>query len=179
MEDRTEIATGVKPGWLVTAIAAHVGRCKSVISREVRRNCTTTGYRVVAANTQAAAARTRRQARAIDADPVLAARVRADLKASRTPRQIAGRLRLEAGSGRTCRNWPELALGWFHPAVCATSVARQCDWTFPPLLCGSLAGVGIHRLTPRSTWPHRRTRQSTPQSRGDTLWPFGRTAISW
>lgn len=33
---------------------------------------------------------------AIDADPVLAARVRADLGRSRTPRQIAGRLRLEA-----------------------------------------------------------------------------------
>ena len=32
----------------------------------------------------------------IDSDPVLAARVRADLRRSRTPRQIAGRLRLEA-----------------------------------------------------------------------------------
>ena len=96
IEDRAEIATGVKAGWTVTAIAAHLGRCKSVISREIRRNCTAAGYRVVAADKKAAAARARPQIRAIDADPVLAARVRADLKASRTPRQIAGRLRLEA-----------------------------------------------------------------------------------
>ena len=67
-----------------------------MISREIRRNCTAAGYRVVAADKKAAAARARPQIRAIDADPVLAARVRADLKASRTPRQIAGRLRLEA-----------------------------------------------------------------------------------
>lgn len=96
IEDRAEIATGVKAGWTVTAIAAHLGRCKSVISREIGRNCTAAGYRVVAADKKAAAARARPQIRAIDADPVLAARVRADLKASRTPRQIAGRLRLEA-----------------------------------------------------------------------------------
>uniref|UniRef100_UPI003F86EE21 transposase n=1 Tax=Gordonia oryzae TaxID=2487349 RepID=UPI003F86EE21 len=94
LADRAEIATGVKAGWSVTAIASHVGRCKSVISREIRRNSTTTGYRVVAADSHAAQQRARPQARAIDADLVLAARVRADLKLSRTPRQIAGRLRL-------------------------------------------------------------------------------------
>lgn len=40
--------------------------------------------------------RSRPQARVIDCDPVLSARVRADLSRSRTPRQVAGRLRLEA-----------------------------------------------------------------------------------
>ncbi|AFA71264.1 integrase catalytic region [Gordonia polyisoprenivorans VH2] len=96
LADRAEIATGVKAGWSVTAIASHVGRCKSVISREIRRNSTATGYWVVAADSRATQQRARPQVRAIDADPVLAARVRADLRVSRTPRQIAGRLRLEA-----------------------------------------------------------------------------------
>lgn len=40
--------------------------------------------------------RSRPQARKVSLDPVLTARVLADLKRSRTPRQIAGRLRLEA-----------------------------------------------------------------------------------
>lgn len=100
VEDRAEIATGVKAGWSVSRIAEHVGRCRSVISREIRRNTTSTGYRVVAADRQATVRRARPQVRAIDADPVLAARVHADLRASRTPRQVAGRLHLEA-SGAT------------------------------------------------------------------------------
>ncbi len=149
MEDRAEIATGVKAGWSVTAIAAHVGRCTSVISREIRRNSTSTGYRVVAADKQAVAARMRPQVRAIDADPVLAARVRADLKASRTPRQIAGRLRLEAvgdnvelmdgsldAEGRTVSH--EAIYRWIyaHPgkelAKQGNHVAQQADPTTGP-----------------------------------------------
>ena len=43
--------------------------------------------------------RSRPKARKIDADPVLKARVLADLKRSRTPRQIVGRLRAEACDG--------------------------------------------------------------------------------
>jgi IS30 family transposase len=55
--DRVEISTGLKAGWSITAIAAHLGRDKSVVSREVRRNSTKTrGYRLVHADCQAAAA---------------------------------------------------------------------------------------------------------------------------
>lgn len=69
-----------------------------MISREIRRNrCASGQYRAATANKLATARRARAQDRKIDADEVLSARVRADLKASRTPRQIAGRLRLEAG----------------------------------------------------------------------------------
>lgn len=44
--------------------------------------------------------RRRPQARAVDGDPALHARVLADLRCLRTPRQIAGRLRLEAREAR-------------------------------------------------------------------------------
>lgn len=97
IEDRTEISTGLKAGWSITAIADGLGRDKGMISREVRRNCTATrGYRPVTAHKNATQRRRRPQQRAIDADQILKTRVLADLKRSRTPRQIAGRLRLEA-----------------------------------------------------------------------------------
>lgn len=98
LADRTEIAVGRRSGMTIAAIAEQIGRHKSVVSRELNRNRTTAGnYQVVHADKQARARRARPQIRAIDADPVLAQRVRADLFRSRTPRQIAGRLKLEAG----------------------------------------------------------------------------------
>ncbi|MCH8614263.1 IS30 family transposase [Arsenicicoccus dermatophilus] len=114
--DRVEIATGLKAGWSIRAIAAGIGRAPSVVSREVRRNRTKTrGYQVVHADVKAERRRARPQARKVALDPVLAARVDADLRRSRTPRQIAGRLTLEAtdstvapmngslpADGRTC-----------------------------------------------------------------------------
>ncbi|MGN5734279.1 transposase [Arthrobacter psychrochitiniphilus] len=56
----------------------------------------TRGYRPVSAACAAERRRRRPQARKIEMDPALAARVKADLARSRAPRQIAGRLRLEA-----------------------------------------------------------------------------------
>lgn len=97
LEDRVQIAVGIKQGLSDREIGELAGRDRSVIWRERRRNSwKTTGYKPVAADTKARRRRSRPQTRAIDADPVLAARVRADLRRSRTPRQIAGRLRLEA-----------------------------------------------------------------------------------
>lgn len=95
--DRSEISTGIKAGWSLTAIAAHIGRCRSVVSREVARNSTKTrGYRMVHADVAAQRRRARPQPGKVGSDPVLRARVLADLRRSRTPRQIAGRLHLEA-----------------------------------------------------------------------------------
>lgn len=88
-EDRAEIAVGVKAGWTLTKIADGIGRCKSIVSREVRRNATATGrYRSVHAGRAAAARRSRPQLHAVAADPVLLARVRADLRRSRSLRPI-------------------------------------------------------------------------------------------
>jgi IS30 family transposase len=98
--DRAEIASGLKAGHGVRRIAADIGRNRSVVSREIRRNSAMTrGYRPVSADSAARRRRSRPQARKIDADPVLSARVRADLRRSRTPRQVAGRLRREASDG--------------------------------------------------------------------------------
>lgn len=97
VSDRAEIATGLKAGWSITAIAAQLARDKSVISREVRRNTTKTcGYRVVHADRQAGRRRARPQLGKVAADPVLTARVLADLRRNRSPRAIAGRLAAEA-----------------------------------------------------------------------------------
>ena len=94
--DRAEISTGVKAGWTITKIAAHVGRDKSVISRELARNSTKTrGFRMVHADCRAQRSRARPQVGKIAGDPLLEARVRADLKQGRSPRAIAGRLRAE------------------------------------------------------------------------------------
>lgn len=95
--DRAEIATGLKAGWTPTRIAKSIGRVTSVVTREIARNSTKTrGYRMVAADVAAERRRARPQARKVELDSVLRARVLADLKRSRTPRQIAGRLTLEA-----------------------------------------------------------------------------------
>ena len=99
--DRAGIAAGLKAKLTLTDIALDLGRSVSVISREVRRNgAGSVGYGPVTAHSAAGARRLRPQVRKIDADPVLVARVKADLRQSRTPRQIAGRLHLEA-SGAT------------------------------------------------------------------------------
>lgn len=95
--DRMEIATGLKAELTITAIAKAIGRNKSIVSREVRRNRTPTGkYLVATAEKLASKRRARPQTRAIDADPILEQRIKADLRRSRTPRQIAGRLQLES-----------------------------------------------------------------------------------
>ncbi len=95
--DRAEIASGLKAGWSLTRIAKGIDRATSVVSREIKRNSTKTkGYRMVAADVAAQRKRARPQDREVALDPVLKMRVLADLKRSRTPRQIAGRLTLEA-----------------------------------------------------------------------------------
>ncbi|MGP5079991.1 IS30 family transposase [Brachybacterium alimentarium] len=95
--DRSEISTATKAGWGVRQIARHLGRCPSVVSREITRNATKTrGYQAVTADVRAQKRRSRRQPRKVFTDPVLQARVDADLAVSRTPNAIAGRLRLEA-----------------------------------------------------------------------------------
>ena len=70
-----------------------------MISRELHRNSTKTrGYQAVTADVRAQRRRARPQQRKVAKDPVLQARVDADLAASWTPNEIAGRLRLEAAA---------------------------------------------------------------------------------
>lgn len=96
-EDRAQIAVGLRQGLNDRQIGELIGRDRTVVWRERHRNSTKTrGYRPVTADVHAQRRRGRVQARVIDRDPVLFRRVVADLRRSRTPRQIAGRLRLEA-----------------------------------------------------------------------------------
>ena len=95
--DRADIAVGIQAGLSDTEIADKIGRDRTIVWRERRRNSTKSrGYRPVHADYEAQRRRRRPQAFKIDTDPVLEARVRADLGRSRTPRQIASRLHLEA-----------------------------------------------------------------------------------
>lgn len=97
MSDRADIAVGIKAGWTDRRIGADIGRDHTIVWRERCRNSTKTrGYRPVTADVKAEKRRSRPQPRKIDGNPVLEARIRADLLRSRTPRQIAGRLQLEA-----------------------------------------------------------------------------------
>lgn len=96
ISDRIAISMGVKREWSIREIARSIGREPSVVSREVRRNRGVGGYVAVSADVKAEKRRSRPQERKIDADEVLARRVWSDLKAGRSPRMIAGRLRAEA-----------------------------------------------------------------------------------
>ncbi|RRD50507.1 helix-turn-helix domain-containing protein [Arachnia propionica] len=96
MTDRAAIARGLDQGWSLRRVAERIGRDVSVVSREIARNTVSGGYRPVSADVAAHQRQCRPKVRKIDANPVLKARIMADLARSRTPRQIAGRLRAEA-----------------------------------------------------------------------------------
>ena len=155
--DRVEISTGLKAGWSVQAIARHLGRAPSIISREIRRNQTKTlDYRVVTADCAAERRRRRPQPRKVATNPTLEARVLADLARSRTPRQIAGRLRLEAADatvGLTTHSPPADGLTVSHEAI------YQYVYALPK---GELAKHGVMLRSKRAK---RRPRKS-PSERG-------------
>ena len=149
--DRADIATGLKAGHGVRRIARDIGRDPSVVSREISRNATRTrGYRPVPADCAAERRRRRPQARKIDADAVLAARVRADLKRSRTPRQIAGRLRREASDG-------SVAIMPGSPPADGATVSHEAiyRWIYA-LPKGELAREGIILRSRRTARKRRR-----------------------
>lgn len=96
LAEREEIALAHTRGEGVRAIARLTGRDPSVISRELRRNTSKRGYRATTAHTRARTRRKRPQQRRMETDPLLRPRVLHDLGRGRTPRRIAGRLKLEA-----------------------------------------------------------------------------------
>ncbi len=151
MADRVEISTGLKAGWSLRRIARELGREVSVVSREVARNATKTrGYRPVTADVAAEARRARPQARAVESNPTLRARVVADLARSRTPRQIAARLRVEAGDasvGRMAGSVPAQGAVVSHEAI--------YRWIYA-LPKGELAAEGILLRSKRTTRRRRK-----------------------
>lgn len=150
--DRAQIAIGRQQGLGVRAIAEVIGRCPSVVSRELRRNVNADGaYRSATAHDRAKRRRRRPKTRKIAADEVLLVRVRADLRRSRTPRQIAGRLRREATDAtvKTMRN---------SPAAEGRTVSHEAIYRYLYALPkGELAAHGIMLQSKRVRRQPRRT----------------------
>jgi IS30 family transposase len=146
VSDRVEIATGLKAGWSLRRIAEHVDRDVSVVSREVARNSTKTrGYLLVHAQCAAERRRCRPQERKVARDLVLRARVMADLGRSRTPNQIAGRLRREAGD-------PTLGCVSNSPNAQGRTVSHEAIYQFIYAMPrGDLAKHGIFLQSKRTT----------------------------
>nr|WP_245528724.1 IS30 family transposase [Brachybacterium squillarum] len=158
--DRSEISTATKAGWGVRRIARHLGRCPSVISREIHRNTTKTrGYQAVTADVTAQRRRARPQVRKVAADPVLQARVEADLIASWTPNEIAGRLRLEAAD-------PTVEPMGNSPDAAGQTVSGEAIYQYIYAIPrGELARKGIFLQSKRTT----RQPRTTGQSRGGPI----------
>jgi IS30 family transposase len=88
--DREEISRGIAEELEGTVIATRIGRCPSVVSREIFRHGGRAGYRAVAARRVAAERRRRPKLRRLDADPGLQAEVVKRLRAGHSPDQVAG-----------------------------------------------------------------------------------------
>ena len=97
VEDRAAIMAGVDVGLSQVRIAHLIGRSPSVVCREIARHAGPDGqYRAEEAGKAARAARRRPKKRLLDCDEILRDRVIADLSQGHTPRQISGRLSMEA-----------------------------------------------------------------------------------
>src|SRR5699024_8709000 len=97
LAEREEIALAHARGQGVRGIARLIGREGSLYSRALARTTRKRRCRAATAHRRAGKRRERPQDRRMDTEPVLRTRVLHDLGHGRTPRQIAGRLKLEAG----------------------------------------------------------------------------------
>ena len=101
MADREEISRALASGAGQKDIAISIGRCESVVSREIARHGGREKYRAHTADAKARSSRERPRCRKLDADPVLRERVTGDLRKAWSPQQISGRLCRERNRGET------------------------------------------------------------------------------
>lgn len=94
---RVEISLGLRLGLSFAAIGAQIGRHRSSVWREVRANGGRSGYRPVVAHRRAERLARRPKVTKLASNPVLVARVIADLEQWWSPQQIAARLRRDFG----------------------------------------------------------------------------------
>ena len=145
--DREEISRGIAEDLEGKVIAARIGRCPSVVCREISRHGGRANYRAVAARRVAAERRRRPKLRRLDADPGLRAEVVKRLRAGHSPDQVAGRLRYD------------------HPEQKARWVSAEAIYTWIYALPkGELARQGILLRTGR-TQRRPRGRASSPGAR--------------
>jgi IS30 family transposase len=114
ISDREAISRGVAEGLPGVQIAARIGRCPSVVSREITRNRGRAGYRAVEADRRAARARRRPKARRLDSDARLRELLLSGLRRGWSPQQIAGRLRRDHPGDDTVRVSHETIYTWLY-----------------------------------------------------------------
>jgi IS30 family transposase len=95
IKDRVEIYAGIRDGLSFTAIAAQLDKSVSTISREVGGQAGRASYQPVACHQRALGRARRPKPCKLELNPLLSARVIADLRAWWSPTQIARRLRDE------------------------------------------------------------------------------------
>jgi transposase, IS30 family len=98
IDERIEIRIGLEAGQSLRAIGVTLGRSASTVCREVAANGGRAGYRPMAAHARAEVAARRPKATKLAANPVLCARVTAELERLWSPQQIAGGLADEFGA---------------------------------------------------------------------------------
>ena len=122
--DREEISRGLAEGLELKEIAVGIGRCPSVVSREVRRHGGRSGYRREHAHERAWRSRRRPKLLAVDRHPGLRAEVRRLLRLGWSPASIAGGLpRLHPGDD-ALRVSHEAVYTWVY-ATPVSTLARE------------------------------------------------------
>jgi IS30 family transposase len=148
LADREEISRGLAMGLSQKDIAASIGRCESVISREIERHGGRRRYRAHQADEEARRSRERPKERKLDTDPALHERVFSDMRKGRSPQQVAGRLRFEHRLGET-----------------DMSISHEAIYTYLYALPkGELARAGVFLRSGRSE-RRPRGRKKTPAAR--------------
>jgi IS30 family transposase len=125
LADREEISRGLVQGLEQKEIAALLGRCPSIISREIHRHGGVAGYRAMTAQDRAATARSRPRPRKLVRLPELREAVVAGLRRGWSPEQVAGRLRRERGLGDPDRVISHEAFYTWIYALPTGELARQ------------------------------------------------------
>ena len=112
--ERKLLARLLKQGYSLAEIARLMGRHRSTISRELKRNTGRRGYRPKQAQRMAEARRRRRGRRCKLADPELNKYVRKRLEKRWSPDQIAGRRRREFPRRRAAWVSRQTIYNWIH-----------------------------------------------------------------
>ncbi|WP_395106634.1 IS30 family transposase [Actinomadura sp. SCN-SB] len=124
LADREEISRGIAEGVSNRAIAVRIGRCPSIVSREIVRHGGRERYRAAAADRAAGWARRCPKARRLEADAYLRLVVVELLKQGWSPQQVAGRLPLDHAADQHVRVSHEAIYGWIY-ALPKGELARQ------------------------------------------------------
>jgi IS30 family transposase len=120
LADREEISRGLVAGLEFREISLLLGRDSSVVSREVGRHGGRAGYRAVAADEAACAARERAKLYAVERSPRLRAVVCHQLRHGWSPASIAGRLPFEYATDEACRVSHEAIYQWVYAQPVST-----------------------------------------------------------